>query len=459
MVALSAAAVVGAIVLLFRSGSRWPLDVVGLFCAGGLLLYVARAVVVGVGLDSLTPDDVFAGARAPMVGANLLLALWLLMVAAGVQVAYAVGRVLPGWVPVMERHPAPRRLLRVAAALTLLATVITLVLLAAHGGFGGLIRASKVDKDLAGLFFLRVVPEVAALVAVAAYLDVRRRRESGRSTGRDRRRAALAVGLAVLDGVWVFAWGSRDTLAIVGLALVAGSFVFGGRRLRAIAQGRPQGWLSRLGMAGLLVLAVMFGLRIARDVATAGEVNSTIADQSVARQVSVATNAVQYDAFVLAVRDWPAEAELRGGQDFVSGAAGVVPRRLWPAKPEHVAPGAWFRQVYEPWTRNGWPMGAAGEWYLNFGRGGIVVGGLVSGVLLGFAALALRNSARHPLAFVLSLAIGLQVLVLGVHVQTPVRWVAWCLPFFVVARLVGAHRSPGEEQTTRPRVAEPVRGR
>lgn len=429
----SAFTVVGALGLVYRSGSRWPLDVVGLWCAGVVLLYVGRAVLLALGLDQLSPEASFGGSRGPLVAANLLLVVWLVMVAAGIQLSYLSSRVVPGWVPVMTRHPDPRRLVRTAALLTLLGTLATVALLAIHGGFSGLIRASKVDKVLAGIFVVRVVPEMAALVSVAAYLDVRRR--CGTRWGvRERRRAVTAVAMAVVSGVWVFAWGSRDTLAIVALALVAGSFVFRGPDLRRSGRPRRRRWPLPLAVACTVVLVLAVGLRVVRDVATAGEVNSSIAGQELVRQVSVATNAVQYDALVLAVRDWPAVEDHRGGQDFVAGAAGVVPRALWPDKPEHVAPGAWFRQRYEPWTRNGWPMGATGEWYLAFGRIGVVVGGLLSGILLGFAALALRNSGRHPLAFVLSLAMSLQVLLLGVHVQTPLRWVAWCLPFLLLGR-------------------------
>jgi uncharacterized membrane protein YidH (DUF202 family) len=447
---VSALAVLGALVLLFRAGSRWPLDVVGVFCVGALVLYVARALVVGFGVDELHPESVFAdGAarvEAGVVEANLLLSLWLVMVTVGVYAASAWNRTVPGLVPVIEAHPSPRRYQRLAATLTLGATVVSLVLLAAYGGFGGLVRASKVDKELAGLFFVRVLPELAAAVAVAAFLDVLRRRGVGRLGSRDRIRMWSAGGMALLNGFWVFAWGSRDTLALVVLAMGAGWFVFG-RRARRHPQRTNRGrlWVG-LGLAGLVVLGVVVGTRVVRDLATSGDVNASIAEQSTVRQLSVASNAVQYDAFVLAVRDWPAAYEHRGTEDFVSGAAGVVPRRLWPGKPEHVAPGSWFRQVYEPWTRNGWPMGAAGEWYLGFGVGGIVVGGLCSGVLLGLCALALRRSARHPLAFVASLVIGLQVLVLGYHVQTPVRWAGWMLPLFAVAAFLGARRrdSPRE---------------
>lgn len=441
---LSALAVLGALVLLYRTASKWTLDVVGVFCIGVFTLYVSRALVIGAGLDELSPDTVFAGGPSAVVEANLLLALWLVMIAAGVQVAFAVGQTAPGLFPVIEMQPSPRRYQRVAAALTAMASLVTVLLLAAYGGFDGLIRASKVDKELAGLFFVRMLPEVAAVVCVAAFLDVLRRRDSSRPLGgRDRVRAWSSAGMAMLNGVWVFGWGSRDTLAIVVLALASGAFVFGrshsARSSSARLRHRRGLWL-RIGLSGVAVLALVLGLRLVRDVATSGSVNSAIAGQTTVRQLSVAANAVQYDAFVLAVRDWPSVYEHRGGEDFSSGAAGVVPRRLWPDKPEHVAPGSWFREQYEPWTRNGWPMGAAGEWYLDFGRLGIVVGGLVSGVLLGFASLALRNSARHPLAFVFSMVVGLQVLVLGYHVQTPVRWVSWCLPFFVVSLALHAGR-------------------
>lgn len=434
---LSALAVLAALLAIYRVWSRWPLDVIGLFTASFVLFYGARAVIVGFGLDELFPDYLFSTGSSATVRANLVLVLFLVAVMVGIAAGNATRAKGTWFFPTFDQHPAPRRYLLVATLLTLLSTAIALTLMSRFGGFSGLLRAGKIDKDLAGLYFLNIAPDTAAMVSAACFLDTLRRRER-RLTPGQRVRALSSAGLALLNGVWVFAFGARSVLAIVAFVLLAGSVTFGARG-DVDRTSRRRLWM-RLALVGVVAATVIVGLRFARDIITRGEPNKNLADQSLLRQASVASNATTYDAYVLAVRDWPRAHAYRGGEDFYIGATAVVPRALWSDKPANVVPGRWFRQVYEPAYENGWPMGAVGEWYLNFGLAGVAAGGLVTGALLGLAARALRNAKSHPLAFVATGVICLQVLDTGFGSQTALKWVTWCLPLMLVGPALGARR-------------------
>jgi|GEM_PF-1618072 len=435
MNALSAFLVLAALFGIYRTWSTWPLDIIGIFCLDVVLFYGFRVAAVGFGFDAVYPEYLFA-ANPPVVQANAVIFLFLACVALGLFLGGNTTAKATWIFPSFRGQLSVQRGMAVSALLTGAATAITLFLMARYGGAAGLIRAGKLERDLAGLFFLRMIPGLGAMVASATFLELVRRRR-GRFTTNQRLVAAGCATMALINGAWVFAWGARSLLAIVIFLLLAGFIVFRSNP-STLTSGRTRRRQLWVGLSVVLLVAAgsIVGLRFARDLASRGEVNTTIADQSVVRQVSVASNATYYDALVLAVRDWPDTNEFRGGDDFKVGVLGIVPRALWADKPDTIVPGAWFRQVYEPTVRNGWPSGAAGEWYLNFGLLGVAFGGILSGLCLSFASRSLTRSQTSPMVFVTTVIIGLQVLELGFNTQTPLRWVAWCLPLLLVAPFV-----------------------
>lgn len=429
MNALSALTVLAALFVIYRMWSKWPLDIIGIFCLDFMLFYGFRALAVGFGLDGVYPDYLFSG-TPPVVQTNMVILVFLLCVAAGLFLGGTTSARATWVFPSFKGQLSVRRGFAVAFALTAVSTVMTLFLMSRFGGFGGLIRAGKLERELAGLFFLRIVPGLGAVVSSATFLElVRRRRQRFSSSARVQ--AVATAGMALLNGFWVFAWGARSLLAIVVFMLLAGTVVF--RTGSAPARFRRRRLWMGLTVVLLVAAGAIVGLRFARDYASRGELNATIADQSLVRQVSVASNATYYDAVVLSVRDWPRLHPHRGGEDFSTGIAGVVPRAIWPDKPESIVPGAWFRRVYEPSVQNGWPMGSTGEWYLNFGLLGVVVGGVISGICLSIASRSLARAPTSPMIFVTTVIIGLQVLDVGFNTQSVVRWVAWCLPILLVS--------------------------
>lgn len=407
--------------------TQGPGDVVLLFLLGFGLFYGFRPLMFVLGLDEPFPEELFdAGESAELLTKTLLgLTLYLALVLLGIAaVTQSRSRGFgPFFVP---REIDLRRAMQVVVVLTGLATLLSAYLVARYGGVGGVITAAKVEKALAGMYLLRTIPAVGAVVATATFIDARKRPEVSRLV------AYLALVCAIANGFYVFLWGSRSVLVIVGATLILG--LRKRQPQRSVAE-RQQVAL-RLGLAALLVIGAASGARIARDTLTRGEVQAVYSEASTARQASLATNSILFDAAMLAFRDWPEERDYRDGKDFTNGVAGLVPRALWDDKPTDIVPGKWFRQVYEPQKINGWPMGAGALWYLNFGWLGLVLGGILSGFALGYVAAAQRRAPSNGFNTAVGVVIGVYVLGLGWDNETLVRSVIWLLPLYLVARYV-----------------------
>ena len=342
MIAATAIAAVLALLALWLVWSRWALDVVSLFCASVALFYGVRMLVLAAGLDVLFPERILGDAPDAMATANLLLAVYLLAVLVAVAPGTALGDRLAPVFPRSSRVTSVGRLRTVAIGLSVATAAIVGVLVLSSGGFAATVRAAKLEDGLAGTFVLRVIPAIAATVAVIGVLEWRRQgRPHGRGTG------ALLMVLATANGAAVLVWGARSVLAVAAFALVTGVVVFRPpTRSPADGETRRRPLATRLVIGGLVVVVLVVGLRLGRDVLLSGEVNQTVAGTGTVRQLSLTTNATQYDAFVLTVRDWPTEFEHRDGAGFAIGAVNWIPRRLWPEKPTITVPGRWLRDVY-----------------------------------------------------------------------------------------------------------------
>ncbi len=423
---LAAALFFGVLAIFGATQTRGPTDVVLVFLLMYSLFYGLRPLLFVLGLDVPEPEGFFDPATVATVLTVTIVGVTIFLAAALAGVVIFTGSGLRGWGPFfVSGRVSMRRSVRLTAGVTLLATLISGYLVVHFGGVGSLVTAAKFDQALAGLFVLRIAPALGAILAVGTFLEAYARRE---------RLVVLVFGLvcAVLNACYVFLWGSRSVLVVIGAAIVLGLH----RRSRARAAQRParRPVVLRLLVAAVLVVAVAGGLRMVRDQLINGQVQAVYADAGTWRQVSLGTNAVYFDAAMLAFRDWPSQHAFRNGEDFKVGALGVVPRSIWPGKPQDVAPGSWFRQVYQPEKVNGWPMGAAALWYLNFGWPGLLLGGLLSGLVIGAVSAAQRRKPDNGFNSAAGVAIGVFVIALGVESGWLVSAVTWLVPLWLAAR-------------------------
>lgn len=429
---------------------RGPSDLVFLFLLVFALFAGLRPLLFVVGLDGPYPDSLFPPIGTPGALTKTLLALSLYLALALLAIAVITGSRVRGWAPFFAGHEVDiARARAVTFVLTGLAAVLSVWLLAKYGGVGNVIAAAKQEKALAGMYAFRVIPAVGAIVAVATFIEVRRSRATTRVE------ELLLLVCALGNAFFVFLWGARSVLTVVGAMLILGLRPRRRRGLRGQSKRQSRDRvqsrervLLRLLAAVLLVLVAASGLRMVRDTLSRGAVEESYATATVWRQVSVGTNSIYFDAAMLSFRDWPGERQIRNGKDFYNGLVGVVPRSVWAGKPTGIPPGKWFRQTYQPGKVNGWPMGSPALWYLNFGWWGLPAGGLVSGVAVGLVAAGQRRKPRHGFNTGIAIVTAVYVLPLGWDNQVPMKFVIWLVPLWLIGRYIAPRRTKPKHTAT-----------
>ena len=433
------------LLLIYMRLSRHPLDPVALFCYFFFFFYGLRQTLITFQIDGPYPDYLFSPSDTPqlLVSAGLGLCLFLIGFSGAYVVSEQVTTGLNRFMPVAWRVPTIDRQVKLVMYLTAAATVISVVLLHRYHGVAGLLRAGKVQGSLAGSFVLRIVPAVGAVTAASLALACWKGEEQAMNR---RTIGLLALAASMLNAGFVLLWGSRQAAAIVLLIVLAGGWLVrrGDERLADGGSGkadaghtraaRSKPRIVRLFAIGLVLVVAISGLRIVRDTLLIGHTSSAIQGQSTVRQLSVATNSTYFDAFLLADRDWPSRYSYRGGEDFRVGVEAIVPRKVWAGKPDAVTPGSWFRQTYEPGIPNGWPLGAVGDWYLNFGFLGIFIGGTLSGALFASLMATWWRAPWSPFTIASLTCVVAFVVPTGIEALTPLRWVQWAVPLLVCAR-------------------------
>ncbi|MCA9246791.1 MAG: oligosaccharide repeat unit polymerase [Planctomycetales bacterium] len=423
---LSVAACIVVWIGVYRLCVRHPLDVFALMMYLFAFMQIFRPLLFVLGLDTPHPDRLFMTVNYEplLIEGQVLTIVWLLFMAWGARLAtgspVGLGRVMPS----VRGLPNSKVFLYIVAGITALALLVTLYLLKRFGGYAAMIYAVKVDKDLAGMYVLRQFGALGCFLsaALALYLAYLRRHGVARVATFW---IVMALAMAAVNMLCVFAWGNRGAAVMSFLSLMFGFHLF--------IQRVP---IWGIGLATCLFVSAILGLRVVRDQMLTGEISDSISDESAIRAFSVGTNNTRFDAFMLMLKDFRDTDELRWGEDFVNGFAGMIPRSVWPNKPEVIAPGNWFRKNYDPDVKNGWPFTIVGEWYINFWYFGVCVGGLISGFLYRVLQYVYVDFLKNPISFIFSLIVVKMVFESGFWSQGPTRYVLWCIPMLGVSWLL-----------------------
>jgi O-antigen/teichoic acid export membrane protein len=431
---LLALALTAAWVGAYRVVVAHPLD------AAALMLYllgldmVLRPWVLALRLDTPFPDGLLGSGADVVARVTPALLLWTLFFVVGHLSLRPVSAGLRLALPRFDGQPSQRRLAAVGWVVWGAAALGTAALLASSGSVQAFMRTAKLDKGFAGVVWLRSFSFVAVTVFVALFLLALRQGGASR-----RRQAFTLVGFATAAGM-SFLWGARDAAVFGSAALLVGAAVLvprggadanGGNR--AFARGRltAKGW-RRLALYGLVGLTLVVGLRVYRDVLLYDEVQSTIADAPLVRQLSVAANNTTLDSLALGLDTWPSRREFNDGADFVRSVAGSLP--VLRSEPYEL-PAVQLARTYVPRRLNGWPMSPIGEWYVNFGYAGIAVGAALSGALARALQVAFRSFATNPLAWAISVMLVCRVFPAGIWTNSVTRYLLLGVPLYAVVRL------------------------
>lgn len=303
-----------------------------------------------------------------------------------------------------------------AIVFSLLGLVVGMQLLMRFGSVQGVIYASKISKDLAGTFAVRQVVGLGAFLASVAFLTAWQRKQIP---------GALFFAGCFFLNLFVFSlWGSR----LEAFVLLSGSMLFMAARAGVIT-GKA---LVKFSLAGAALLFVATFLYIYRLAELAGSWEIALS-RDLATTTAVSLHMTRFDSLMLVVQDFTTTLNSRQGEDFFNGMIMAIPRAIWPDKPSQLLIGQWFRQWYEPNAVNGWTVGGPGEYLVNFGTMGVLIGGVIYGLLLtiihsGFV----KMGETSPFSVMLSFVLVLIVVPEGSPIQMIPRVILWVVPIFLL---------------------------
>lgn len=254
----------------------------------------------------------------------------------------------------------------ITIALTLLGSIITLYFIIQSGGLSEFVYLVKIGKSFAGMYVFREISTWALALSGLLFLNWLVKGKKVNS--------AIAVSLILINCIVIFSWGNRT---IIGFFLFLLAFVYASR-------------ISKVGITKVLLFAILMvvlanGLRALRDDFRSEAVGRDINSQStmtVYTSISLSLHFSQYDGLLLANKDVGERFDYRYGEDFYNGLLAWVPRFLWKDKPETHNVGLWFRQVYEPFVSNGWPITTIGDWLVNGGVLLVFLGAILTALLI-----------------------------------------------------------------------------
>lgn len=422
LVSLFAVGLLGfVLVVTYRMLSRHPGDVFAIMIYLCTYFFIARPLVIILGIDDPFPAYLFGDFWPQMIEGLMLLTLYFIAIVIGAGVGRGPAMLIGRAFPKVDILPKAHFALYFSSIFAVISLLITLMLLAQYGSFAGIMHANKVEKALAGSFVLKMFGTLSVYLSVITLLLCVFYRHRGIAVSR--LIAPLAfIGFAI--GVMsTYAWGSRFDTAMGLLALGMGYLCYRDKF----------SWL-RIGAFGAVLMSILVGMRFARDVALSGRLFTIeSAEGNIVHAVMVSNHGVYFDAFMLLLRDVGDRIPYRWGQDHLYGLLGIIPRALWEGKPSgtELNPGAWFRIIYEPHNINGWPFTTPGEWLVNFGVIGVLLGGFLAGVV--YRALQMRNAsiATNPIALVFSVVYAGLMFDHGVNTLWIVTYAYFIPPMFV----------------------------
>jgi oligosaccharide repeat unit polymerase len=419
----------------FKLLVRHPGDVFAFTFYLSTYFFVCRPLIFIFGLDTPFPDYLFGNYWVQVIQGSVMSTLYFCAMILGAYLARGPMLVLGRAFPAVDILPKPRVALYASLLFSGIALMITLTLLATYGSFGGIMYANKVQKAFAGSHFLKHFGSQAVFFSIITYLLCVHYKRMGVQISSWI--SPLALAGVVIGILSTYAWGTRWDTALGLFALAIGWMCYRGRFS-----------YSRLFSFAFVLTLFLVGLRFMRDIATAGRIHTLDnTGGDFFRTIAISTHGTYFDAFMLLIRDVGYTIPLRWGQDFYYGLLGVVPRALWSGKPpgNEIFPGAWFRKVYQPEMINGWPFTTPGEWYVNFGFLGMLLGGFLGGILYRTLQTRSGDVQANPIVLVFSIIYSGLMFHHGINVTWAITYVYWVPAMFIylfVLRLFGSVQFP-----------------
>jgi hypothetical protein len=316
------------------------------------VFFVFRASVLVLGVDEIFPEHIYYGAVEEsdyMIGwAGYC--VWIFIYLALVTF-FGKSNLLPAIAAASIHEENGKALKSTFYLLFFLSLVYFTFALLGAGGMAGLIYYVRINSEF-GYAFLSNIPSIAMMigcVVLAIY-------------GASR----LVIVYVLTLGFIHICLGDRSgiifSLVVLGYAL----------------------WITnKVGVVRIVLLApiIFVVAALLKWFRSVFQLEMDIADSGLIRALSSSLNLNVYDAYFIAVSYIQDGMGLRYGYDFWLGIVGLIPRFLWDGKPELINTGVWFAQLYSD-LKMGTPVSSLGEWYMNFGFIGFVLGSLVTYLII-----------------------------------------------------------------------------
>ena len=240
------------------------------------------------------------------------------------------------------------------------------------------VEGSEIPGGLGYLRWGATLIEIAFYLVLANWVAGKKRLVSGAG--------AAVLALAMASAVYPFFTSSRLTIMLMIVrAVVVWMCIRGEPRPRSVAA---------VVAVGFMIISPMLALRRG-----AADWESVSAELSPAGLVEATTGGRHFldlskTAHVLAAV--PQKIDYQYGKTMVTWLVAPVPRELWPDKPPVNIGKLLGPALFESSAGSGVPPGLVGEFYLNFGLAGVLVGLLAFGLVLRSLYLTLRPHFASP---------------------------------------------------------------
>jgi hypothetical protein len=130
---------------------------------------------------------------------------------------------------------------------------------------------------------------------------------------------------------------------------------------------------------------------------------------------------------------WPDAEPYQTGDDFVDAVQRALPLDLLGTPSgRYDPPPLRIAHVYDPDRVNGFPPTPVGEWLINGGWIGVLVGGLISGVALRSLQRRYRDFESNTLSWTVMFVFVGTIMPLGIIVASVFRYKLMALPMLVI---------------------------
>jgi oligosaccharide repeat unit polymerase len=243
------------------------------------------------------------------------------------------------------------------------------------GGLFEAVELVRYDKLYGDFNFLRQFVRIGTFLSIAYLLDSYLRKRAGENISRTTLR--IATLFLCINFFAALITGGKTYLVYPLFTLVIGYTLYFSKS--------P---LKTLIPAFLMLVIVVIGLQYARIVYVAEN------DFNIESQIITGGGMGYLDTNLIYLDLMADQIDL--GEDFYNGAVGIIPRFLWPGKPETITAGGNFRRTVVPTSKAGWPVFGFNLWYSNFGWIGVFIGGVLSGFILKSLSFRYKDYRSNP---------------------------------------------------------------